>query len=282
MCECVVFLCSHSAAVWQVAWSHPKFGTLLASVSYDRKLIIWKEDDSGTANSTVHKPWVKVYEATLSDASLNSVAWAPHQFGLMLAVGAADSNVTVLTYVQQTNEWKAERFFAHGGGVNSVSWGPGIASTAILPPNAAKGIQPVPRFVTGGCDNVIRIWRQNEQGKWSDEKCFVGTENVHKDWVRDVAWAPAVGIPVSTIATCSEDGSVCIYTEDLNGHWKKSTTLPIENVKVWRLSWSVMGNILAVSQGDNKVSLWKENLDGTWKNLSAFSEADMDAQKPLH
>jgi len=29
-------------------------------------------------------------------------------------------------------------------------------------------------------------------------------------------------------------------------------------MQVWRVSWSVMGNILAVSQGDQKVSLWKE------------------------
>jgi hypothetical protein len=28
-------------------------------------------------------------------------------------------------------------------------------------------------------------------------------------------------------------------------------------IKVWKVSWSIMGNILAVSQGDNKVSLWK-------------------------
>ena len=26
----------------------------------------------------------------------------------------------------------------------------------------------------------------------------------HSDWVRDVAWAPNVGLPVSTIATCSQ------------------------------------------------------------------------------
>lgn len=32
----------HFGPVWQVAWSHPKFGNLLASCSYDRKVIIWK------------------------------------------------------------------------------------------------------------------------------------------------------------------------------------------------------------------------------------------------
>jgi len=33
----------HSGPVWQVAWAHPKFGHILASRSYDGKVIIWKE-----------------------------------------------------------------------------------------------------------------------------------------------------------------------------------------------------------------------------------------------
>ncbi|TFY73087.1 hypothetical protein EWM64_g10925, partial [Hericium alpestre] len=34
---------------------------------------------------------------------------------------------------------------------------------------------------------------------------------------------------------------------------------------VWRVSWSLAGNILAVSCGDGKVTLWKENLKGVWE-----------------
>ena len=37
---------------------------------------------------------------------------------------------------------------------------------------------------------------------------------------------------------------------------------------VWRVSWSLAGNILAVSCGDGKVSLWKENLRGVWECVS--------------
>ena len=33
-------LCSHEGPVWQVSWAHPKFGTILASCSYDRKVMI--------------------------------------------------------------------------------------------------------------------------------------------------------------------------------------------------------------------------------------------------
>lgn len=38
----------HEGPVWQVAWAHPKFGSILASSSYDGKVIIWK-DEGGQA-----------------------------------------------------------------------------------------------------------------------------------------------------------------------------------------------------------------------------------------
>jgi protein transport protein SEC13 len=40
---------------------------------------------------------------------------------------------------------------------------------------------------------------------------------------------------------------------------------------VWRVSWSLAGNILAVSCGDGKVSLWKEGVDLSWECVSDFS-----------
>jgi protein transport protein SEC13 len=44
---------------------------------------------------------------------------------------------------------------------------------------------------------------------------------------------------------------------------------------VWRVSWSLTGNILAVSSADNKVTLWKESLqpEPTWTCLSTLDEA---------
>lgn len=52
--------CSHEGPVWQVAWAHPMYGNILASCSYDRKVIIWKEEN-GT--------WEKTYEYTGHDSS---------------------------------------------------------------------------------------------------------------------------------------------------------------------------------------------------------------------
>jgi protein transport protein SEC13 len=99
----------------------------------------------------------------------------------------------------------------------------------------------------------------------------------HADWVRDVAWAPSTGMVSTMIASCSEDGSVVIWT-NMNGDWS-STRLrdqPFE-APVWRVSWSVTGNLLAVSTGDHKVTLWKQALDGAWEQVSEVQ----DAQAPL-
>lgn len=47
----------------------------------------------------------------------------------------------------------------------------------------------------------------------------------HKDWVRDVAWAPSLGLPMNTIASASQDGKVFIWSEDAPGVWEP-TPLP--------------------------------------------------------
>ena len=40
-------LLGHEGPVWQVTWAHPKFGSLLASCSFDHKVIVWKEVQRG-------------------------------------------------------------------------------------------------------------------------------------------------------------------------------------------------------------------------------------------
>jgi len=261
-------LSGRDGPVWQVAWAHPKFGTVLASCSYDKRVIIWKEENPGN--------WLKLFEDSSFDASANSISWAPHTHGLVLAAGSADGTISVYTYHDQMKNFQPQRFTAHTGGVNAVSWAPDVPSGALLSNQAFK---PVKRFVSGGCDCRVVIWGfDDSRQSWEELKLFDKDDNKHGDWVRDVAWAPSVGLPTGTIATCSEDKSVIIWTEEPNGMFKKAHRLNFDH-KVWRVSWSVMGNILAVSQGDNKVSLWKESLDGTWKNLTSVKDANSDEVK---
>ena len=67
----------HEGPVWQVAWAHPRFGNILASCSYDRRVFIWQEGGG---------QWSKIYEYTNHESSVNSVQWAPHDHGLVLAL----------------------------------------------------------------------------------------------------------------------------------------------------------------------------------------------------
>jgi len=267
----VAHLKGHDGPVWQAVWAHPKFGTLLASCSYDGKVLVWKEQSPGA--------WIKIFQDMKSPpASVNAISWAPHSFGLCLAAASSDGTVSVFTY-QDNGSWDRKNFEAHKGGVNAVSWGPDMKSGALLAPSGGA-VQFSKRFVTAGCDNRVKIWRyQDQEQRWSEEKVWQDEDdNKHGDWVRDAAWAPSLGLPSSTIATCSEDKTVIIWTEDRTGVWKRSKVLKFPR-KCWRVSWSIMGNILAVSQGDNKVSLWKETVDGEWKNLSEIQEKEADKKE---
>ena len=128
------------------------------------------------------------------------------------------------------------------------------------------------RLVTGGCDNRIKIWACGEDGMTWHEEAELGVHggrSVHTDWVRDVAWAPAVGGAGNMIASCAQDKKVVVWTE-AKGQWTpKEILMPCT---VWSVSWSVTGSILAAAGGDNQVTLWKENALGEWKQIGQLSE----------
>lgn len=253
----------HEGPVWEVSWAHPKFGTILASCSYDHKIIIWKEGQQG---------WQIVYNSeSAHTSSVNSIAWAPHDFGLALVAGSSDGSISILQYVE-TKGWefnKQEK--AHNIGCNSVSWAP------YMPPGAALGAAPPQpagaRVASGGCDNKVRVW---QVGPGQLNKTTELPEG-HTDWVRDVAWAPSIGLNTNILASGSQDHSVIIWHEVMeNGAAptyvnKAQVVLP---AVVWRCSWSVTGSILAVSCGDNKVYLLKESADAsTWEIVSSVDQS---------
>ena len=54
---------------------------------------------------------------------MNSIAWAPWEYGLILAAGSADGKVHIIQR-KPDDSWTMMSFDAHDGGVNAVSWGP--------------------------------------------------------------------------------------------------------------------------------------------------------------
>ena len=81
------------------------------------QVILWREDSPSR--------WSKLYEYSNHDSSVNSVCWAPHEFGLVLVCGSSDGAVSVLSYVDASQSWEAEKIpNAHTIGCNAVSWAP--------------------------------------------------------------------------------------------------------------------------------------------------------------
>ncbi|KAF8752970.1 WD repeat SEC13 family [Rhizoctonia solani] len=276
-----VTLKGHTGPVWQVAWAHPKYGHILASCSYDGKVLIWKEQQGGQggAGATTNTGygqvpyggaaaaggagnWARVKEHSLHTASVNSISWAPHELGAIVACASSDGKLSVLSF-KNDGTWGADIFNAHNVGCNAVSWAPATlqARSSHLPLAFLTQIPMLPLY---------HIWGFREDNQtWVEEEVLKG----HTDWVRDVAWAPNIGLPRSYIATASQDRTVIIHSKATpTSAWTQAFLHPTSDANetkfpdvVWRVSWSLAGNILAVSCGDGKVTLWKENLKGGWE-----------------
>lgn len=221
-------------------------------------MFIWREQGGA---------WQKIFDFALHKASVNIVSWSPHESGCLLACASSDGHVSVLEF--KDNSFDHQTFLAHGQGVNSVSWAPSTAPGSIISTNATPAAQR--RFVTGGSDNTLKIWSWDAAS--AQYRCEEGgVLSGHTDWVLDVDWSPTV-LQKSYIASASQDRTVRIWTSDSSnpGVWQ-SRVLKEFDTTVWRVSWSLSGNVLAVSSGDNKVTLWKENLKGEWACVNSLED----------
>jgi protein transport protein SEC13 len=255
-------LLGHTGPVWEVAWAHPRWGTLLASCSYDASVIIHRQNENGT--------WEEAFKFQ-AKGSVNSIEWCPFEYGVALACASSDGNVYVLRCDTTTWEWSREvEIHADKVGCNSVTWAPYGALGSLTPDG-----RWVMKLACGGADQTVKIYRcemdQQNGAIWHVDQPEILEH--HKDWVRDVAWAPSVGLPYNLLASCSEDGSVCIWSQEAeNEKWKKEE-LPNFKAPVWRVAWSVTGSLLAVSAGDSDVTLWKESLDEKkWVKISEVKD----------
>ena len=101
-----------------------------------------------------------------------------------------------------------------------MSWGPSTDPCLLMAENYDfmnpqmndKALSLVAkRFVTGGMDNKVKIWQENE----NDFKLVteLGTnETGHYDWVRDVSWCNNIGATSDLIASCDENKKLKIWS----------------------------------------------------------------------
>ncbi|KAK7915750.1 hypothetical protein WMY93_011511 [Mugilogobius chulae] len=219
----VADLRGHEGPVWQVAWAHPMFGNVLAS--------------------------------------LNSVCWGPYEFGLILACGSSDGAISLLTFTGD-QQWDIKKI-----PTRTHELGPAVVPGSLIDqptgqkPNYVKrlSLEAVTTLSNSGRRRMVsgrrtRSWKPTAIGSemlagllhrtahQHHRQLLPGWSRLHLD-VRRPGWK----------------------------HMVRQTAAQFNDV-VWHVSWSITGNILAVSGGDNKVTLWKESMDGQWACISDVSK----------
>ena len=89
---------------------------------------------------------------------VNSVQWAPHEVGAVLACASSDGKVSVLEF-KEDGSWDTKVFQAHAIGCNAASWAPATSPGSIVQTSGSSpSASGTRRFVTGGSDNLVKIW----------------------------------------------------------------------------------------------------------------------------
>lgn len=260
---------AHNGPIWQLAWAHPKFGNVLASCGFDKKVSVWREMKAND--------WQEIISFD-QQASVNAIAWAPWECGLKLLACCADGTISLFAR-RPDDQWEAPiTFSAHDSSVNSVSWANLHSGNDYFAEEYNDKYAPLPKFASGSCDKSVKVWEYQEN---SSNK-FVAVANLkgqdsHTDWVRDVSWCTSVGAPYETLVSCAEDGTVIFWKNSKAGQndFQRVDMKKCEG-PAWRLSFSFGGNLLAVSSAgqnsENLVDIYKENEQGNWDKVSRIDE----------
>lgn len=246
----VATLSGHEGPVWMISWAHPRFGKVLASASFDRRVIVWK--DAGSNN------WRPVHFVTVHTGSVNAVQWAPQEYGAVLASAGSDGTVAVTKC--SSGAWNEPVKCTNAAGRSPHPLGATGVSFAPFHTTATDSCL----LASSGCDGKVVLWTV-AVGDGPVPKCQLLSElPLHrKDWVRDVAFNPDGSSPFIVIASCGEK-SVVIARKLREGFataqapgdqalegWDVSETTVAG--PAWRLSWSPSGTMLLVTTGDNEV-----------------------------
>ena len=81
-------------------------------------------------------------------------------------------------------------------------------------------------------------------------------DDCHSDMVRDLKFSPNVLEDFYTLASCSEDGLLCLTNlpQEMSAHTVVKNVVSCENrFPIWKLCWGGTGRVVSgVSQGEDK------------------------------
>lgn len=217
---------AHEGPTLKIDYSHPKFGSLIASCGFDGKIYLWKEN-----NGACEK--VYEYQDEEKPTCVNYVKFSKYNNDLLFASGNTDGNVVIHTY--KNEHFSSFKLFAHEFGVNAISF--------------SKN-NPY-EFASCGNDNLIKIWGLNKDTlQWEctatlDEEDFAINDIAFKNSSND-----------ECLASCREDGAVNLWWKD-GQIWKKRNVASFDK-SVSQISFNENGTCLTAVCLDGESNLIEE------------------------
>ena len=124
---------AHIGPIYKLSWSHPSFGPILASCGFDKKVNLFKIENSKLE---------KLYEYEMHDNSVKTLKFSPSSNTLLLISGDLNGNIITCEYLDKN--FLLKKTFGHDFGVNSIDF------------------LDCQNFVTCGNDNIIKIWNYSQ------------------------------------------------------------------------------------------------------------------------
>ena len=214
---------AHNGIVFKVEFTNPKFGPYIISCGYDKKVNIIQEGMNGQLDL--------IYEFNEFPNSVTCLSISYDINQLIFISGCLDGNITIHKF--NNNDFENETIFAHDFGVNSISFFKNSKNN---------------EFVTCGNDNLIKIWKfNNDSKKFENYDTIKEIECISNDvCCRDS----------QHFASCSEDGSVYYWKKD-EGKWnpKEIISNPTPVIKV---AFNEEGSALAIIGTDGVHQVYSE------------------------
>lgn len=248
-------------AVTDVAFAPRHLGLKLACASSDGRVRIYEAND---VSNVAAWPQVEEFEGSKSNVSHSSLSiswnpspfdppsmavasdntlriWAllsPQQKASVPANSSAAANANQFSASGSTGRWSIVcELPAHGNVIHDIAWAPNPGRTFHLVASACK-------------DKVVRIFKitfQQTLTSSTADGMESKTNNSSEAFSSSAAAPPA--------------------SSTLFVNWEQVAHLSAHDSAVWRVSWNVLGTMLASTGDDGNSRIWKSDHEGKWHHV---------------
>lgn len=281
---------AHDAEVRKVKWAHPDFGSIIATCSYDKSVIVWEEpklrmirvEGLLMPKENENNSWIYKTKLLDSKESIEDIKFAPKHLGLMLATASAEGIFRIYEApdIMNVASWRMiHEENACFYGINSISWNKNPFDPPMLAiackDNRTSFQKAIHQDSLENNSPSLRIYINLE--KWKFLRSLPEVEDkivkvMHKFGVNDVSWAAINGRSFELIVSAGKDGIIVWY---LKYEQEKLQMLKAQMMTsdfgVWKASWNMMATIFASSDEKNIVRIWKSSGD-KWRCIGIVKE----------